>query len=220
MVRSLLAPIGPVTQGWGPSTLEGEPSMFGYAHFHAGIDYSIPTGTTLRAADDGVIGQAGQNGGFGISVTESIGDGYTVLWGHMARVTVQPGQQVKRGDTIGYSNNTGYSTGPHVHFEVRRNGTPVNPTTVGLVFDPDVTTGGGDLTGPPTIGGVPIPNPFEAITDALGSMKDVLANPDTWLRGAMVIGGVVIVAMGAYALAKPAIDSAGDVTKKAALMAV
>lgn len=96
--------------------------------FHAGLDFAAPIGTPIYATADGVITDAGYNaGGYGNSVVINHGFGYETLYGHMYRVKAKDHQKVKRGEVIGYVGSTGKSTGPHCHYEVHRNGNPVDP---------------------------------------------------------------------------------------------
>ena len=110
-------------------------STFGYRQhpilrsrrFHAGIDFGAPSGSPIRAADDGVVIFANWYGGYGRSVIIDHGNSTTTLYGHASRIFVSEGQQVQRGQAIAAVGSTGFSTGPHLHFEVRKNGEPVNP---------------------------------------------------------------------------------------------
>ncbi len=96
--------------------------------FHAGLDFTSPIGTPIYATADGVVTDAGFNeGGYGNRVIINHGFGYETLYGHMYKVKARAGQKVKRGEVIGYVGSTGKSTGPHCHYEVHRNGTPVDP---------------------------------------------------------------------------------------------
>ncbi|MBN8837446.1 MAG: M23 family metallopeptidase [Sphingobacteriia bacterium] len=96
--------------------------------FHAGLDFTAPIGTPIYATADGTVKEAGFNtGGYGNEVVINHGYGYQTLYGHMYRVKAKQGQTVKRGEVIGYVGNTGKSTGPHCHYEVHRNGVPVDP---------------------------------------------------------------------------------------------
>lgn len=96
--------------------------------FHAGLDFTAPTGTPIYATADGRIKTANYNaGGFGNHVVVDHGYGYETLYGHMVRIKAREGQTVKRGEVIGYVGSTGKSTGPHCHYEVHKNGTPVDP---------------------------------------------------------------------------------------------
>jgi murein DD-endopeptidase MepM/ murein hydrolase activator NlpD len=110
-------------------------SRFGYRvhpitrvyKLHTGVDISVPSGTPVRAAGDGVVIISGWNGPYGYAVVIDHGGGVSTLYGHCSRLLVGVGKQVQKGDVIAKSGSTGYSTGPHVHFEKRVNGTPVNP---------------------------------------------------------------------------------------------
>ena len=96
--------------------------------FHAGLDFTAPTGTPIYATADGVVKDASFNaGGFGNHVIIDHGYGMQTLYGHMYKIKAKKGQIVKRGEVIGYVGSTGKSTGPHCHYEVHRNGVPVDP---------------------------------------------------------------------------------------------
>jgi len=95
---------------------------------HAGIDFSAPTGTPIYATGDGVVErQKGRMSGYGKVVKINHGYGYETLYAHCSKIIVRPGQKVKRGEIIGYVGNTGRSTGPHLHYEVIKNGKKINP---------------------------------------------------------------------------------------------
>ncbi len=95
---------------------------------HAGLDFSAPQGTPIYATADGVVSTAGNlSNGYGNHVIINHGYGYQTLYGHMVRVKARSGQQVKRGDLIGYVGSTGKSTGPHCHYEVHKNGRKLDP---------------------------------------------------------------------------------------------
>jgi murein DD-endopeptidase MepM/ murein hydrolase activator NlpD len=95
---------------------------------HAGLDFTAPQGTPIYATADGVIKIAGRSdGGYGNHVVINHGYGYETLYGHMLRIKARRGQQVKRGDLIGYVGSTGKSTGPHCHYEVHKNGQKLDP---------------------------------------------------------------------------------------------
>lgn len=101
--------------------------ILGYRRFHAGLDFAASYGSTIRAADSGTVIFAGWYGGYGKTVIINHGNGITTLYGHSSELYVTEGQTVQRGQAIASVGSTGLSTGPHLHFEVRRNGTPVNP---------------------------------------------------------------------------------------------
>jgi murein DD-endopeptidase MepM/ murein hydrolase activator NlpD len=94
---------------------------------HSGIDIGASSGSNVIAAASGEILQAGYMGGYGNAVLIYHGGGLATLYAHMSGFAVETGQQVKQGQIIGYVGSTGFATGPHLHFEVRVNGVPVNP---------------------------------------------------------------------------------------------
>ena len=96
--------------------------------FHAGLDFAAAIGTPIYATADGVVTKADFNaGGYGNHVIINHGYGYETLYGHMYKIRARVGEHVKRGAVIGYVGSTGKSTGPHCHYEVHKNGKPVNP---------------------------------------------------------------------------------------------
>jgi murein DD-endopeptidase MepM/ murein hydrolase activator NlpD len=97
--------------------------------FHPGIDICAYYGAPVRAAADGTVESAGWDGGYGNCITIYHRDGIESLYGHLSGFAVKAGEKVKKGQVIGYEGSTGEATGPHVHFEIRVNGTPVNPLT-------------------------------------------------------------------------------------------
>jgi murein DD-endopeptidase MepM/ murein hydrolase activator NlpD len=99
----------------------------GEGAFHTGVDIQASFGTPVHAAADGVVLLAEFTGGYGKLVAVEHGGGMRTMYAHLSRYNVVPGQEVRRGDVIAYSGSTGASTGPHLHFEVRMGGSPVNP---------------------------------------------------------------------------------------------
>ena len=114
---------GPKTSDYGWRTHP----IFGTSRFHAGIDIGAGYGSSIYAARGGVVVSAGWQNGYGNAVVLDHGDGIATLYAHQSSVSVYAGQSVSRGDVIGSVGSTGYSTGPHLHFEVRVNGSPVDP---------------------------------------------------------------------------------------------
>ena len=101
--------------------------IFGTSIFHSGIDIGVDYGTPVHAADSGVVVDAGWISGYGYAVIIDHGNGLSTLYGHNESLAVSAGQSVSQGQVIAYAGSTGNSTGPHVHFEVRVNGDPVDP---------------------------------------------------------------------------------------------
>jgi murein DD-endopeptidase MepM/ murein hydrolase activator NlpD len=124
---------GTVSQWFGPTDYGAEPPAFGAAHFHAGIDDANDSGTPVLAADDGVVVAAedsmlaGHLIGYGRHVIIAHHNGLMTLYGHLEGYFVKAGDKVQQGQTIGLMGSTGNSSGPHVHFEVRVNNSPVDP---------------------------------------------------------------------------------------------
>jgi murein DD-endopeptidase MepM/ murein hydrolase activator NlpD len=120
---SLWPVVGTLTAGFG----ERLDPFSGEGAFHTGVDISSQYGTAVRATADGVVTGAEEHVGYGRLVVLDHGFGVTTFYGHLSAFNVTPGQRVNRGDVIGYVGVSGRSTGPHVHYEVRINGAPVNP---------------------------------------------------------------------------------------------
>jgi murein DD-endopeptidase MepM/ murein hydrolase activator NlpD len=114
---------GPVTSGFGP---RNHP-IYGGTRIHTGIDIAASSGTPIKAGDDGVVVMAGSNGGYGNWTLVDHGAGLATGYAHQSSIGVSVGQHVSRGEVIGRVGSTGASTGPHLHFEVRVNGNPVDP---------------------------------------------------------------------------------------------
>lgn len=101
--------------------------LLGVVRAHSGIDLAASSGSPIFATSDGRVGTADWRGGYGLFVALDHGGGVQTRYGHMSRLNVFPGQQVRKGDVIGFVGSTGLSTGPHLHYEVRVNGEAVNP---------------------------------------------------------------------------------------------
>ncbi len=115
-------------KGWVTSEFGERVSPFtGVKEFHEGIDIVNQIGTAVVTPADGVVTQVGQHPVYGNTVTIYHGYSYTTFYGHLSRVAVKSGQKVKRGEIIAWLGNTGRSTGPHLHYEVRSNNVAVNP---------------------------------------------------------------------------------------------
>ncbi|MEA5449972.1 peptidoglycan DD-metalloendopeptidase family protein [Leptolyngbya sp. CCNP1308] len=101
--------------------------ILGYSRFHGGVDFAASYGSAIRAADSGRVIFSGWYGGYGQAVIIDHGGGLSTLYAHASRLLVSEGQAVQQGQPIAAVGSTGLSTGPHLHFEVRQNGNPVNP---------------------------------------------------------------------------------------------
>jgi len=122
-VLAVPIPGAPITSGFGPRVHP----IYGDVRMHTGIDFGAAYGTPIQAAADGVVVSAGPLGGYGNATVIDHGNGLATLYGHQSSIAVVPGQKVRRGQVIGYVGCTGLCTGPHLHFEVRVRGTPVDP---------------------------------------------------------------------------------------------
>jgi murein DD-endopeptidase MepM/ murein hydrolase activator NlpD len=122
-------PLAQISQGFGPSTFWFEPAYGQYPHFHTGIDLVEPFGSPVYAADDGVVALVGSSSsGYGNYVVIAHTGGLDTLYGHLSTALVKVGQAVTQGQPVGLEGSSGNSTGAHVHFELRINQTPVDPT--------------------------------------------------------------------------------------------
>ena len=114
---------GPITSPFGPRI-----NPYTHQHsFHTGIDIGVPYGTPIHAADGGTVIFAGWNVAYGNMTVIDHGGGFSTMYAHQSKQIVGVGDHVTQGQIIGYIGTTGWSTGPHLHFEIRMNGTPVNP---------------------------------------------------------------------------------------------
>ena len=134
--KALLLAAIPSIQPISNRSLNRIASGFGYRidpvykdrRLHPGLDFTAPAGTPIYATADGVVKDAGFNtGGYGNRVVVNHGFGYETLYAHMVRIKARVGTRVKRGEVIGYVGSTGKSTGPHLHYEVHKNGTILDP---------------------------------------------------------------------------------------------
>ena len=117
--------------------------ILGYTRMHRGVDIAAPWGSPVFAASDGVVQFAGRSSGYGNFIKVTHGNGYGTGYGHLSRIYVRGGETVRRGQRIGAVGNTGLSTGPHLHYELYRNGMAVNPRSVSFTSTQQLT--GGDL---------------------------------------------------------------------------
>ncbi|MDP8994039.1 MAG: M23 family metallopeptidase, partial [Pseudomonadota bacterium] len=124
---SLQQPVpGPITSAFG---MRRHP-ILGYPRMHRGLDFHAAYGTPILAATDGRVSRAGWGGGYGRVVQLNHAGGISTVYAHMSRIAVSPGQSVRRGQVIGYVGSTGLSTGPHLHYEMYRNGAVVDPRSI------------------------------------------------------------------------------------------
>jgi murein DD-endopeptidase MepM/ murein hydrolase activator NlpD len=126
------APAGPIRRGsggliWPANGPVVSPFGMRWGRLHAGIDIAVPTGTPVRASQSGRVVISGWTGGYGNYICVAHGGGLSTCDGHNSSLSASVGQSVQQGQVIAISGNTGNSTGPHIHFEVRINGSPVDP---------------------------------------------------------------------------------------------
>jgi murein DD-endopeptidase MepM/ murein hydrolase activator NlpD len=125
----LMAPVaGRITSGFG---LRHHPILH-FSRMHTGIDFGAAWGSPIVAAADGQVVAAGWTGGYGRQVQVAHGSGIVTTYSHMSGIAASFGETVRQGQVIGYVGSTGLSTGPHLHFEVRMNGRPVDPMSVSM----------------------------------------------------------------------------------------
>lgn len=115
--------VGPLTSGFGARI---SPGGIG-STYHEGDDFAVAWGTPLRAMHQGTVVATGWDSGLGNHVTIDYGNGVQSVYGHMSSIIVRPGQWLARGQSVGYSGDTGHSTGPHLHLEIHLAGVPINP---------------------------------------------------------------------------------------------
>jgi murein DD-endopeptidase MepM/ murein hydrolase activator NlpD len=119
---------GRYTSGFGPRVHP----LLGITRMHTGVDWAAPAGTPILAGADGTIERVGRQGGYGNYVRIRHTNGFSTAYGHMSRYAdgLEPGMSVKQGQVIGYVGSTGFSTGPHCHYEILVNNKFVNPMTI------------------------------------------------------------------------------------------
>jgi murein DD-endopeptidase MepM/ murein hydrolase activator NlpD len=129
-LRARVIPSGrPVTEGWLSSGFGKRADPFtGKQEYHDGVDFAGKEGADVMSVGDGVVTWSGKRSGYGNLVEINHGNGYVTRYGHNKEQLVDVGDTVKKGQMIALMGSTGRSTGPHVHFEVLRNGKPVNPS--------------------------------------------------------------------------------------------
>jgi murein DD-endopeptidase MepM/ murein hydrolase activator NlpD len=118
--------------------------ILGYTRMHKGVDFRAGYGPPILAATDGKVIAAGRAGGYGNQVRLAHAGGLVTSYSHMSRMVAQPGASVRQGQVIGYVGSTGLATGPHLHYELLKNGVPINPASVKFVSRAQLS--GGDLT--------------------------------------------------------------------------
>jgi murein DD-endopeptidase MepM/ murein hydrolase activator NlpD len=122
-------PQAQISQPFGPSTYWFEPPYGAYPHFHTGMDLVEPFGSAVFAADDGVVALVGaSSSGYGNYVVIAHAGGLDTLYGHLSTSLVKVGQSVTQGQPVGLEGSSGNSTGAHLHFELRINQKPIDPT--------------------------------------------------------------------------------------------
>lgn len=120
----LIYPVsGPITSPFGYRVHP----ILGTSRFHSGLDFGVGHGTPILAADNGLVIHSGWYGGYGNTIILDHGSGWTTLYAHASSLNASQGQSVKRGQTVSFVGSTGMSTGPHLHFEVRYQGNPIDP---------------------------------------------------------------------------------------------
>lgn len=115
--------IGPISSSYGSRVHP----IYGTRRFHDGIDIAVYVGTPVRATADGLVTWSGSKSGYGLTVIIDHGNGIETLYAHNSKLVAKRGSEVKKGQVIAYSGNTGVSTGPHLHYEVRKAGKSVDP---------------------------------------------------------------------------------------------
>ena len=188
---------GPITTKYGQVTDSNGVALWG-GNPHKAIDYGVPVGTPVQAAASGTVKQVGSGSGdrsYGIYIEIDHGNGYSTLYAHLSSVQVSVSQAVTQGQVIGLSGQTGYATGPHLHFEARHNGNKINPANLGLGGSAAVVAG--TSTSAASTSGV------MAISGSVGTAANIITSSNTGganvpqaYRGASVGGASVAVSGG------------------------
>lgn len=181
----------PVAGKWTLASAFGETA--GRTHAHQGMDMACPVGTTIVASATGTVVTAGLSGGYGNLVSiDTEAEPSQTRYGHLSRIDVHVGQHVTQGQTIGLSGGkagafgSGDSSGPHLHFEIRIGGKPVNPA-------PLIGGAASQINAPGLIPGITGPAPA-AWVDSLSTITKNLSDPKFWTRtGVFVLGAALLV---------------------------
>lgn len=207
---------GPVTQEYGHNG-------------HPGIDISAPNGTPIAASAAGRCQSAAMNnGGYGNLVILDHGAGWSTYYAHQQKFHIATGQTVSAGGIIGEVDSTGNSTGPHLHFEIRKDGATTNPRA-SIAGNPSAgnTATGGQVTWTPeggivrqsdTAGAETSSNPLDALA-GLAGFAGKLADGKTWMRVLMVVGGIGLGVGGVIILTRDTWEPAAKVAAEVAVMA-
>jgi len=151
----------------------------GWKCYNGGVDWAVPTGTPIKAAAVGTITKAGYDGtGYGVHVRIQHGSDYLTLYGHLASFCVRIGQHVEAGEVIGHSDNTGNSTGPHLHFELRKNNVPVDPEPLLAAVPVATTTGEPATVSGDAPAGIPVDMEFVGAVSSLRLRSGPVTNYD------------------------------------------
>jgi len=188
-----------ITQGWGPTSYGGEPEGHGYAHWHAGVDVGLDSGTTLTlpAGATGIARSLDNPDGYGTALVILVAGGPAILLGHLRQRLVDDGARVQPGDELATTDSTGNSTGPHLHFEVRPQDArrPLGMGAYGTDVDPSQWLIAG--SGGPTQANLLAFDPGAGLrTSFQQALSTVLAGGQVLLGAALVIAGLVATAYG------------------------
>jgi hypothetical protein len=181
----------------------GNPSDRYVSGYHTGIDIACAAGSPIYAAHDGTVSVAGWKGAYGNTVEVQANSSLYTSYHHMSSISVRVGQVVSAGKILGHIGSTGQSTGPHLHFEVRVNGEPVDPNPY-LDGSEDVSQAGYNPAGFGDVFAFP-----SAVIDAFGW----LANTKNWYRVGMVFLGVLLVGRALMSMAASTATGSAAVSK-------